>query len=76
MLWIFSLNLEAIRLPQWLVFAVQNFLDAHHVIGGDTPRALTELQTGVALIEASLAQDFKISTRICAVTWPLPMTKA
>lgn len=58
------------KVPLWLVFAAQNFLDVQHVMGDDASRALTELQTGAALIEASLTQNFKFHENLRSKNWP------
>ncbi|KAH0359655.1 hypothetical protein KCU65_g9838, partial [Aureobasidium melanogenum] len=58
------------KVPLWLVFAAQNFLDIQHVMGDDVSRALTELQSGAALIEASLAQNFKFHENLRSKNWP------
>lgn len=58
------------KVPLWLVFAAQNFLDIQHVMGDDAPRALTELQSGAALIEASLTQNFKFHENLRSKNWP------
>lgn len=58
------------KVPLWLVFATQNFLDVQHVMGNDASRALTELQTGAALIETSFTQNFKFHENLRSKNWP------
>lgn len=44
------------KVPAWLVFAAQNFLDIHHILKGDISRGLHELESTCAGIRYKIQQ--------------------
>jgi hypothetical protein len=47
------------KLPLWLIFAAQNYLDVHHILRTDVGRGLEELQTAGTAARATLEQHFR-----------------
>ncbi|KEQ58310.1 uncharacterized protein M437DRAFT_59780 [Aureobasidium melanogenum CBS 110374] len=57
------------KIPLWLTFAFQNFLDIQHVMGSEASRAVVELQTAAEDIETSLKQNSEFHKNLHTKTW-------
>ncbi|KAG9648457.1 hypothetical protein KCU95_g18015, partial [Aureobasidium melanogenum] len=57
------------KVPLWLTFAVQNFLDIQHVMGSEASRAMVELQTAARHIGASLSENSEFHKKLHIKTW-------
>ncbi|THZ80312.1 hypothetical protein D6C84_07552, partial [Aureobasidium pullulans] len=57
------------KVPLWLTFAVQSFLDVQHVMGPHVAQGIVDLQTAARHIGASLNQNFKFHEKLRINTW-------
>ncbi|KGO37101.1 hypothetical protein PEX1_043610 [Penicillium expansum] len=57
--------------PFWLVFAVQVFLDIHHVLRDQVSRAFTELQRSAMTMVNSIGSTLKMHEKLRIENWPL-----
>ncbi|KAL1963061.1 hypothetical protein VTN77DRAFT_8707 [Rasamsonia byssochlamydoides] len=58
------------KIPLWLVFAAQVFLDIHHVLREDIDRGFSDLCTSASLISASIEETLKFHAKLRVETWP------
>lgn len=67
-------GLEKLRphsdIPVWLVFAVQCFLDAQHVLEDATERPFQQLMQASTTIQNSIANTLKFHETLRVETWP------
>lgn len=67
-------GLETLRphaeIPVWLVFAVQCFLDSHHVLEEATERPFQQLVQTSRMIENSITNTLKFHQSLRVETWP------
>lgn len=57
-------------IPCWLVFAMQCFLDAQHVLEDDTEQPFAELQTYCSAIQASFSANLEFHRSLRVPNWP------
>lgn len=58
------------KIPLWLVFAAQIFLDIHHVLREDVGRAFSDLSNSAQLISASIEETLQFHASLRVETWP------
>lgn len=56
--------------PFWLVFAVQVFLNIHHVLRDEVSRAFSELQRSALAMSNSIKSIFKMHNKLRVENWP------